>query len=92
MEEKEQHIAETIKQSGITGDSGNAKNYLSVLKLMLRLTCELKPEKVLNLIEKIVEESHYPINEYLTICEEYNMKESCALLNRKIGHYYKAVQ
>ncbi len=92
MSEKEQLIADTIKQYGVGVESGGAaKNYLSLLKLMLKLMCELKPERVLPLIEKIVEESHYPINEYLIICEEHKMRESCALLNRKIGHYYLSV-
>ncbi len=85
------------------GDSSSkstsqAKMYIEFIKLRLKLCCQLKPERVFAVVEKMTKSrkggeggAFFPIEECLVICTEYNQVEACFLLNKKLGKYYDAV-
>ena len=76
-----------------SSNNGQAKGYLEMMKLRLRLCCQINPEKVFSVVEKMVQSRSnvYPIEECLEICKEFKQIESCFLLNKKLGKYYEAV-
>jgi len=54
--------------------------------------CELSPSQVTNEVEKVIKDGIYPMEDCLKICTEFNQTEAAALLNKRIGNYYQAIQ
>lgn len=98
LDEYQDHINEAIKSYGISGGSasGNAKMYIDLIKQRLRLTCQIRPQKVFSVVEKMVKGgrkggSFYPIEDCLQICMDHKQLEAAFLLNKKLGKYFEAV-
>jgi hypothetical protein len=62
------------------------------MKKHLRLTCQLKKDNIMEIVEKIVKQHYYPTEDCLAICQEFKQTEACALLNKKLKNYYESVQ
>lgn len=68
--------------------------YIDLIKLRLKLCCQLTPGQVYSSIEKMVKKNkgaYYPIEECLQICAEQNQLDACFLLNKKLGRYFEAI-
>lgn len=74
-------------------NAAEAKKCLEVLKLHLRLCCQLRPQGVLALVERkvISKNSCYPIEDCLQICQEFKQAEAVFLLSKKLGKYFDSV-
>jgi len=92
------HITEVIKTYTMNSNhqSSQAKTYLDLIIYRLRLTCQLKPERVFSVVEGMVRKSKsdaavFPIEECLRVCQEHKQVEASFLLNKKLGRYFEAV-
>jgi hypothetical protein len=73
LDMNEKHIIETIKNYSLQStNASEAKNYIEFLKLHLSLCCQHKKHKVLSIVEKMVKNSSYPIEDCLEICSQFN--------------------
>ena len=70
-----------------------AKKCLEILKLHLRLTCQIKPKQVFEVIEThvIAKGSCYPIEDCLVICQGFNQLEAVFLLSKKLNKYFDCI-
>lgn len=69
IREKEDLIQESIKKHSLGQiDPLEAKRFIDFLKLHLRLCCAYHPERVVQIVEKMVKNSYYPIDDCLIIC------------------------
>lgn len=75
-----------------SANPAEAKKYIEFLKLHLRLCCQFNQVKVLTLVEKMVRNAYYPVQDCLQICQEFDQKEAAFLLNKKLGKYFEAVE
>jgi hypothetical protein len=93
LEKQGNHIQDTIRcyiQESL--NPIEAKKCIEILKLHLRLSCQIRPDHVIALIEKIVgKSSYYPIEDCLLICQEFRQIEAIFLLSKKLGKYYDSV-
>ncbi len=100
---KKDDIREALIASGAKGvnqsltlqkrtSTEETKNWHKLLTLHIRLMCELSPSQVTNEVEKVIKDGIYPMEDCLKICTEFNQTEAAALLNKKIGNYYQAIQ
>ncbi len=83
LDEYDQQIQDTIREYGM-GDSSaksaaQAKMYIDFIKLRLKLCCQLRPERVFGVVEKMTKSrkgaegrAYFPIEECLAICTEHN--------------------
>lgn len=53
-----------------TADPRKAQVWLRILKLHLQLACSLAPASVIQVVRNAANNSHYPLEEYLKICQE----------------------
>eukprot|EP00347_Sterkiella_histriomuscorum_P024298 403331615 len=92
LEEQDQTIQETIKNYGLNSSNPKeAKIFIEYLKLHLKLCCLHNKKKVLSIVEKMVKNTYYPIEDCLQICQEHDQIEAAFLLNKKLGKYYESV-
>jgi len=66
---------------------------LEVLKLHIKLTCQLNPSQVLKVVERhvIAKGSCYPIEDCLQICQEFKQHEAVFLLSKKLNKYFDCI-
>lgn len=74
-----------------TADPRKAQVWLKILRLHLQLACKLDPDSVVQIVRNAANSSHYPLEEYLKICQEQDQTEACAVLCKKIGAYKDSV-
>lgn len=93
IELKHDNIKDTIQNySLLKRDPAKAKIYDQILRIHIKLACELEPKSVLSIIEKAIKETFQPLEEYLKICLNFKQLEASALLSKKIGHYQESVK
>eukprot|EP00347_Sterkiella_histriomuscorum_P012402 403368713 len=91
--EKREHIEVTIKSHGLQStNTQDAKKFIELLKLHLRLSCKYAKHRVLDIVQKMVKDVYYPIEDCLEICQEFNIIEATFLLNRKVGKYFDCIK
>jgi hypothetical protein len=106
FEDNEETINNAIRSYGIDGltspHAAAAKMYIELIKLRLKLCCQMTPKNVYATVEKMVKSgdskqrylnkgAFYPIEDCLHICEDHKQLEACFLLNKKLGRHFEAV-
>jgi len=88
LSEKEQDISQIFKEFSVSGkETDEYKRYTRILTLNVELLCDLRPNKVMENIEK----KWYPTQLCLDICRKKDHKEAIAFLLKRSGAFAESL-
>lgn len=76
----------------MSGGKLQSRLYNDYKQLILRFITILCQKKYRSKIVEYVKKKYYPIEECLKICEEHQVWEACAILQKRKGEYQKSIQ